>query len=105
MDDPVPDIPAELCKIFREWAEAGAAVAEKLPATNSLKNRILQAIETIEMLGQVGAKNTIVLLRPAVTYAKIEFMANLMTALPPTPSTARVMRDAEQVRGWLTEHR
>jgi hypothetical protein len=61
MHDPFPQIPDDICVIFREWAEFGESLAKTMPDSTKLKIHVIQACETIRLLGDAGVERQVLL--------------------------------------------
>lgn len=105
MDDPMPELPAAICKIFLEWEDFGTAVAVNLSSCSLMRPRILKAVETLGALGRMGGPNTVVLMKPLISYNKVEFMLELIYTLPPKMQPPNAKEDMAVVRQWLGKWR
>ncbi|WP_194724060.1 hypothetical protein [Noviherbaspirillum malthae] len=98
----MPEIPDEIGSILRRWADAGEKLAEQSTVPADLKIRLAQAANTVRRLGFAGA-GVVVLQKPHISFAKIEFMAQMLSDLP-QPKMPTVEAEATLIRAWLAAH-
>jgi hypothetical protein len=115
--NPAPKVPPEISAIFHDWAIAAKQIAESPKTNASLRAKILNACETVAMLGnldkimdmrkerhvdQPGAVAIgIVFLEPTVAYSRIVFIADILGQFPATARTPCALENAAKVAAWM----
>jgi hypothetical protein len=103
MNNPLPIIPEEICRIFLVWAAAGEYIAAPLQDSPT-KRQLLEACQTLKVLGHHGNETELVLIDPPSALDSILWMVDNMGKSPFVPG-ANTLNYSSKVRAWVRAQR